>query len=254
MKQKGCPFALERFPPRYHVIVLDSGSEDETVSIAEKNGCTVYTQPWLGFAGQRNFALKHCAIKTGWVLFVDADEFYPPEFFTWFESKPALLESIDVLMVPSWLVFCGKRLRYAPGYPIYHPRLVLCGTSPFTVGYAGHSETVLPEVRVAYGSIPYDHLFYNGDIGAWMHKHIQLAGLEAAAVPSTGALTSRARLSLLLGKSFLRVPVRFVYHYIVKTGFRDGWRGLFYSLMYAWYELTKYLLVHVKKWNHLDEI
>lgn len=248
------PRCLKAMPPKYPVIVVDSGSDDTTVAIAKEHGCTVYIQPWLGFAWQRNFALKNCNIEKGWVLFVDADEFYPLEFFTWFESKPALLESIDVLMVPSYLVFCGKKLRHAPGYPIYHPRLVRCGTSPFTVGHAGHSETLMPEVRVACGDIPYDHHFFDGDISAWMRKHIELADLEAAAVPSTGVLTSRARFSLLMGKSFLRVPGRFVYHYLVKGGIREGWRGFLYSLMYAWYELTKYLLVQLKKQDQANEI
>lgn len=251
---KRLPRCLDAIPSRYPVIVLDSESEDGTVAIARKYGCSVYTHQWLGFAGQRNFALKNCNIEKGWVLFIDADEFYPLEFFTWFDSKPSLLESIDVLMVPSWLVFCGQRLRYAPGYPIYHPRLVRCGIAPFTVGPAGHSEILKSEVRAGWGDIPYDHHFFDGDIGSWMRKHIGLAELEAAAAPTTGALTPRARLSLLMGKSFLRVPGRFAYHYLVRGGFQDGWRGAAYSLMYAWYELTKYLIAQFKKQESNNEI
>jgi glycosyltransferase involved in cell wall biosynthesis len=245
---------LEAIPPKYPVIVVDSGSDDTTVAIAKEHGCTVHTQAWLGFAGQRNFALKNCNIEKGWVLFVDADEFYPLEFFTWFESRPAVLESIDVLMAPSYLVFCGKRLSHAPGYPIFHPRLVRAGIAPFNIGHAGHSETVAPELRVGYGDIPYDHHFFNGELGAWMFKHIRLAHLEAVAAPFSGVLTVRARLSLLMGQGFLRAPGRFVYHYLVKGGIRDGWRGFLYSLMYAWYELTKYLLVQFKKRDQINEI
>jgi glycosyltransferase involved in cell wall biosynthesis len=248
------PICLEAIPSRYPVIVLDSESEDGTVAIARKHGCNVYIQQWLGFAGQRNFALKKCNIGKGWVLFVDVDEFYPLEFFTWFDSNPSLLERIDVLMVPSWLVFCGQRLRHAPGYPIVHPRLVRCGIAPFTVGHAGHSETLKSGVRAEWGDIPYDHYFFDGDISYWMRKHIGLANLETAAAPTTGTLTRRARLSMLMGKSFLRVPVRFAYHYVMKRGFRDGWRGFLYSLMYAWYELTKYLLLKFKKVDQLNEI
>lgn len=250
---KRLPLCLDAIPSRYPVLAIDSGSDDETIAIAEKHGCTVYSQQWLGFAGQRNFALKNCNIGKGWVLFIDADEFYPFEFFTWFDSSPALLESIDVLMIPSWLVFCGQRLRHAPGYPIYHPRLVRCGIAAFTFGHAGHSETLMPDVRVAYGDIPYDHHFFDGDIGAWMRKHIELADLEAKATKSSGSLSFRSRLSLLMGKGFIRVPGRFVYHYLVESGFRDGWRGLLYSMMYVWYELTKYLLLQFKKRDQSDE-
>ena len=244
---KRLPYCLEAIPSTYPVVVVDSCSDDETVRIARERGCTVFKQTWLGFAGQRNFAMENCDIKTEWVLFVDADEFYPSEFFAWVESRPALLKNIDVLMVPSWLVFCGKRLRHAPGYPIYHPRLVRRGISPFTVGHAGHSETILPGVRGGYGHIAYDHHFFDGDILAWMQKHIRLAGMEAAAAPTAGALSARARLSLSIGKNIGRTPGRFIYHYFIRGGFHDGWRGFIYSLMYAWYELTKYLLAQFQK-------
>ena len=245
---------INAIPSRYPVVVLDSGSEDGTVAIAEKRGCAVYTQPWLGFAEQRNFALKHCGIEHGWVLFVDADEFYPPEFFTWFESKPMCLESIIVLTVPSWLVFCGERLRHAPGYPIYHPRLVHSGMTPFMVGHAGHSESLISGIRVGYGGISYDHHFFEGNIDAWMRKHTRLARMEVSAGQRVGTLTSRARLSRLLGRCFMRVPIRFGYHYIIKKGFLDGWRGLLYSLMYGWYELTKYLMAEFQMRDKKHEV
>lgn len=238
---------LDAIPSRYPVIVLDSGSDDETVAIAKARGCTVYTQKWLGFAGQRNFAMQNCNIEQGWVLFVDADEFYPHDLYAWFESEPVLLDHIDVLMVPSWLIFCGRRLRYAPGYPVFHPRLVRSGVMPFTMGHAGHSETLTSGVRVGYGDIAYDHHFFDGEIDAWMAKHIRLARMEVSAGRNLGVLTSRARLSLVLGWCFMRTPIRFVYHYLIKRGFLDGWRGLLYSLMYAWYELTKYLMAQFQK-------
>jgi len=251
---KRLPRCLKAIPVRYPVVVFDSGSEDGTVEIAQKHGCMVYSQPWLGFAEQRNFALRNCNLEEGWVLFVDADEFYPLEFFTWFESKPTLLESIDVLMVPSWLVFCGQRLKYAPGYPIYHPRLVRSGITPFMVGHAGHSETVAPRIRVGYGDIPFDHHFFDGDIDAWMSKHISLARMEVSQGRREGVLTSRARMSIFMGKSFLRIPGRFIYHYFLKGGFRDGWRGLLYSLIYTWYELTKYVMSQFQKQENNHEI
>jgi glycosyltransferase involved in cell wall biosynthesis len=241
------PRCLDAIPAGYPKVVVDSGSDDETVAIARRRGCAVYSQGWLGFAEQRNFALNHCGIKEGWVLFIDADEVYPPDFYTWFEGGPDLLSRIDVLMVPSRLVFCGERLRYAPGYPIYHPRLVRSEISPFTMGHAGHSESLISGVRAGYGGIPYDHHFFDGDIDTWMRKHLGLARMEVSAVRRVGVLTSRARLSLLLGRCFIRAPIRFGYHYVIKRGFLDGWWGLLYSLMYGWYELTKYLIAQFQK-------
>jgi len=233
---------LGAIPKGYRVVVLDSGSDDETVSLAAKAGCDVYQQSWLGFAEQRNHALSHCDIDTPWVLFIDADEIYPESFYSWFEGEFQDNPTVDVIMVPSFLVLNGMKLLHAPGYPIYHPRMIRSETRPFVQGHAGHTETVSKSARLAYASIAYDHYFFQGDISGWMQKHIRLGLMEAAMkVPLDGSVTMRARLSLLLGNSILRVPARFLYHFVICQGFRDGRAGFDYSLMYAWYEATKYL-------------
>jgi glycosyltransferase involved in cell wall biosynthesis len=234
---------LGAIPKGYRVVVLDSGSDDETVSLAAKAGCDVYQQSWLGFAEQRNHALSHCDIDTPWVLFIDADEIYPESFYSWFETEFQNDPKVDVVMVPSFLVLKGKKLLHAPGYPIYHPRMVRSETRPFVQGHAGHTETVSKSARLAYAPIAYDHYFFQGDMSAWMQKHVRLGVMESDInVPQDGAVTMRARLSLLLGRSFLRIPARFLYHFVFGRGFLDGRAGFEYSLMYAWYEATKYLL------------
>jgi hypothetical protein len=75
-----------------------------------------------------------------------------------------------------------------------------------------------------------------------MHKHIGKASMEVALKPTSGAkLTRRGRLSLLFGRSWLRIPARFAYHYLLRGGFRDGRAGFEFALMFAWYEATIYL-------------
>ena len=55
------------------VLIIDSGSTDNTVSLAEANGAKVVYREWYNdFSAQRNFALKH--VDTEWVLYLDADE------------------------------------------------------------------------------------------------------------------------------------------------------------------------------------
>ena len=54
------------------IVVIDSGSTDTTVAIAEKFGALVKHQTWLGYRDQKNKALEYCTQP--WVLALDCDE------------------------------------------------------------------------------------------------------------------------------------------------------------------------------------
>ncbi len=57
------------------IVLLDSGSRDATVEIAESLGCRVLRQPWLGYAQQKQRAVDQC--RHDWVMILDADEYIP---------------------------------------------------------------------------------------------------------------------------------------------------------------------------------
>lgn len=241
-EQVNLPRCLAAIPERYPIVIVDSGSTDQTLDIAARHGCSIFTNPWPGFAEQRNFAIHRCAITTPWLLFVDADEIYPQAFYDWFESDIAGSDALDVLMVPSILYLRGQRLSHAPGYPIYHPRLVRRETTRFVQNHTGHGEAVINTCRVGYSEIPYDHYFYHGEIIEWMHKHVGKAAQEVQLKPTQEAvMTTRGRLSVLLGRSWIRILARFFYHYLFRGGFMDGAAGLEFALMFTWYEATIYM-------------
>ncbi|MDD5034713.1 MAG: glycosyltransferase family 2 protein [Methylococcaceae bacterium] len=251
-EERNLPRCLQAIPERYPIVVVDSGSSDGTVEIANQRGAIVYQNPWPGFAEQRNFALDQCGILTPWVLFIDADEIYPAEFYEQFESEIAALEVVDVVMVPSILYLREKRLNHAPGYPIYHPRLVRRATTRFVTNHTGHGEAVLDTCRVSYSSISYEHFFYHGEIMQWMHKHVGKAAQEVLLHPTEGAMmTRRGRLSVWIGRSALRIVARFLYHYVVRLGFLDGAAGLEFALLFTWYEATIYVQAKAGRFQRL---
>ena len=59
------------------IVVVDSGSTDRTLAIAEKYGARIVYQPWLGFAKQKAFAMAQCTHD--WVINLDGDEVLPAE-------------------------------------------------------------------------------------------------------------------------------------------------------------------------------
>lgn len=241
-EEANLPACLAAIPKQYPIVIVDSGSTDNTLAMAKGRACTIFHNPWPGFAEQRNFAIKQCNIMTPWILFIDADEIYPQAFYDEFESKWNANDSMDVLMVPSILYLRGKRLNHAPGYPIYHPRLVRRETTKFVQNHTGHGEAVINTCQMAYGSVPYEHYFYHGEIIEWMHKHVDKAAQEVRLQPTTDAvMTTRGRISVLLGRSWLRIIARFCYHFVFRGGFMDGYAGLEFALMFTWYEATIYV-------------
>lgn len=69
------PDCLESVAFADEIVVVDSGSKDNTVSIARDFGCKLLAQEWLGYARQKQYAVDHC--KHDWVLILDADERIP---------------------------------------------------------------------------------------------------------------------------------------------------------------------------------
>jgi len=101
-------------------IVVDGGSKDDTVAIAEKHGATVYHHPWTNHGRQKNIALSHA---TGdWVLVLDADERVPPALAT--EIRKAMQDSAAAgFEIPRSSFFCGRWMRHSGWYPDYVLRL-----------------------------------------------------------------------------------------------------------------------------------
>ncbi len=91
------------------IVVIDNGSSDETVKIAEQKGARVITAKHSSFAKLRNEALKH--IKTDWILYIDADERTTPTL-----AKEILVHietnSADVFVLKRSNIFFGKEFQY----------------------------------------------------------------------------------------------------------------------------------------------
>jgi glycosyltransferase involved in cell wall biosynthesis len=71
------PDCLESVSFADEIVVVDSGSRDNTISIAKSFGCKVLTETWRGYAKQKQFAVDSCT--NDWVLILDSDERIPDE-------------------------------------------------------------------------------------------------------------------------------------------------------------------------------
>jgi glycosyltransferase involved in cell wall biosynthesis len=88
------------------VILVDSGSSDQTLTFAKNYAnVTIYHQPWLGYAAQKDFALQKCSHD--WVINLDADEILSDSLKTEIENSIAK-NDCDAISCPLVEVFLGK--------------------------------------------------------------------------------------------------------------------------------------------------
>lgn len=235
------------------VVVLDSFSQDGTVSLAERLGARVYQRKFDHFAGQRNHALDHIEFKYEWILHLDADEIVTPELY----AELRLVTSIrgfDAFRIPSKTIFFGRWLRHSGMYPTYQVRLGHRDRLRFKQVGHGQREDLPPE-RVGTLYEPYLHYSFSKGLSEWFEKHNRYATDEAhetvRALAECGGVDWRGLLSLdrtrrrwaLKGLSFrlpFRPTLRFVYMYLWRRGFLDGRVGFTYCRLLAIYE---YLIV-----------
>ena len=96
------------------VIVIDSGSTDNTRDIAEQLGAKVINQPWLGFGPQKRFGIAQ--IQTDWFLSLDADEYLTPALFREIQSL-SLDDPTKAFRVNRRSFFRGREVRFSGWNP-----------------------------------------------------------------------------------------------------------------------------------------
>ena len=215
------------------VIVVDSGSTDDTASIARVAGARVIEESWKGFAAQKNSAIA----KAGgdWVLSLDADE----------EVSPELAREIQALMSgePTFIAYRVPRLNHFLGRPLRHggywpdPKLRL-----FKRGAARFEERAVHETMEFAGlagqlKSPLLHHCYP-TLDDYVEHMNRYSTLGAKMLVDSG----RAPRSVdgLLWHSMVNPAATFVYNYVFRLGFLDGTAGLLQHLNHSVYIHWKY--------------
>lgn len=231
------------------VLCIDSGSNDGTVQIALAHGAEVIETTWRGFGAQRDWALRHEAVRNEWIYFVDADEWVSGALATEIASVVAAPQH-DVYVQQFRLIFLGKWISRAGWYGnSWIARLAKKSEASFVV--AGFGERMLP-VSGSVGRLANDIVDEDlKGLGAWILKHAKYVRLAAAqrlghrltVRPST---MPRARW-IMKHKLFPVVPCKplalWVYMYVLRGGFLLGHQGFVFCTMHAFFEFQTGQLV-----------
>ncbi len=195
------------------ILVVDSGSTDGTIELAQARGARVVPHAWLGFGRQKQFAVSQAAHD--WVLCVDADE----------RVSEALRRSIVAeLPAPRGFVysmarcnrFMGRWLRHGEGYPDWNTRLFHRAHARWSDDPVHeHVLTTAPVVRLA-GDLMHESA---ESLERYLDKQNRYTTLQAERMLAD----DRGAGALHLVFSPL---VRFLKFYVFRLGFLDGVPGL----------------------------
>ena len=225
-----------------HIVVIDSGSTDATVAIAQKAGAKVINFVWNGqFPKKRNWFLQNYTPTTKWILFLDADEYLTDNFKI---ELRAALQDEDSHKVGYWLsytvYFLGKQLK--GGYPLRKLALFRVGAGEYErineqqwsqLDMEVHEHPILQgEVGTLHSKI--DHQDFRG-VSHYVLKHNEYAAWEAARFLKNSTIDSgwtwKQRLKYRLMQSIWIGPVYFCGSFLLLGGFRDGARGLAFAVL-----------------------
>lgn len=222
------------------IVVVDSGSTDKTVTLAQGFGAKVFVEAWKGFARQKNSSLEKASCD--WILSLDADE----------EVSPELAASIKMLLKSGTAkyngytmnrrnMYFGKWIKRSGYYPDPKLRLIRRGAAEFELrdvhedmkmqGDLGHLSGDL--IHHAYPTLEsfIEHANRYSSLGAGMVARERKVGFSVVNI-------------------VFRPLVRFIWAYFFRGGFLDGREGLLVLMNHAAYVSWKY----AKAWEKSKKI
>ena len=202
------------------VVILDSGSEDQTCNIAKEIGARVEQQAWLGFGAQKNKAVE--LADNDWVFVLDADERITPELRD---------EIISTLKNPQFNGYRIARLNNFFGKNIRH-----CGL------YPDYSIRLFNRQKGKFNDVPvHESVQIQGNTDKLKNHMLHLAFdtvEEFSNKQKKYAELSQKDKNLI--KAFISPIWTFLKIYIIRLGFVEGWRGFIIAKVYAQYTFWKY--------------
>ncbi|HET9679063.1 MAG TPA: glycosyltransferase family 2 protein [Gammaproteobacteria bacterium] len=210
------------------IVVLDSGSKDNTVAICREYTDKVYETDWPGFGKQKQRALDKAACD--WVLSIDADEIVSAE----------LRAEID------------QELKTQPehtGFDVHRPVIIFGRVMDFS----GSGQSPLRLFKRSEGyftDVPVHEkvVLRNGTLGRLRgslyhetyrdYKHAVEKFSEYSWLQANERYRNGKRSGLFAAG--LRGFLNFIHNYFIRFGFLDGGRGFILAALHANYTFNKY--------------
>jgi glycosyltransferase involved in cell wall biosynthesis len=237
------------------IVVIDSGSTDQTVPIATSLGAQIVQFSYLpGGPRKKNWALQNLTFRNDWILILDADERITPVLAAEIAEAVENPRGHAGFYLNRRFNFLGNWIYHAGYFPSWNLRLFRRGL--------GYYETLSHSFQNSGDNEVHEHVILNGSAGHlsapmdhyafptlddFIEKHKRYAFWEAEMDESVSNLRSDgSKMSrVLLARRFLKRAarsfpfphwLRFAYHFGLKRGFLDGVEGYIFCHLLAEYE------------------
>lgn len=215
------------------VIVLDSGSSDDTVRLAREAGARVEHQDWLGFAAQKNAVIE--LARQPWVFLLDADEWCEDHDIEQLKSLmgSTRFESADVWNCQRQTYFLGKSLSF--GGREKEPVERVFRNSLRYLPAKVHEKLDLKDRVVKSANIRIQH-----DTARSYEEFALKLDSYAALFAEQNARKAK---KVYAGQTHIHAFFYLLKNYIFRGGFLDGKQGFYYHWLHARYVWMKYTLL-----------
>lgn len=237
------------------IIIIDSFSTDNTISIAESLSVKVFQRSWKNHSDQFQWALDNCPINTEWVMRLDADEYLENPLINEIKQKlPTLSMEIGGIYLKRKHFFLGRWIKHGDRYPVVLLRIWRYGQAHIENRWMDE-HMILDKGK----SLTFDNDFVDDNLNtvSWfINKHNNYSNLEMIEILTTKYNLFHDETSLIESKSinqaklkrliknyvynklpiFVRPSLYFCYRYFIRLGFLDGVEGFAYHFMQGfWY-------------------
>ena len=243
------------------IFLIDSGSTDRTIEIAESLGASVLKNPWTNYAQQFQWGLDNAPITADWVMRLDADEVIEPDLNAAIAARlPNLPASVSGVNLRRKHVFMGRWIKHGGRYPLNLLRIWRRGKGRIEQRWMDEHMLLTDGDSVTFEG-GFSDINLN-DIAFFTDKHNKYAAREAVdilnqrydlfprdAADSVAASAQAAQKRGVKERIYNRLPfgtgpvLYFLYRYFIQLGFLDGKEGaIYHGLQGLWYRF----LVDVK--------
>lgn len=212
------------------IIVVDSGSTDNTISICEKFGCKIYHRKFDGYGKQKQYAVS--LAKNKWILCLDADEVLSDALVTEIQEEMKNPSAIGYL-IPMTFVFMGKEFRYGKEAWRYFLRLFNKEAGSFDDRKV-HEKIILngKQEKLKNNILHYSYK----NISQYFNKFNKYSSYGAEIAFRQGK--NRSVLMIILA-----IPLNFLKYYFLELNILNGLSGFYWSAFNSFYHFVKYIKI-----------